>query len=361
LMFFVVKALITVSETLKPSPALTSVGSAVGSIEDQQWYHGMLPREDINRLLKEDGEFLVRVTEPTPSSGMRTVISTRWNGRHYHFIVGHCKGMYYVEKETFPDVVALVEYYHRQKKPLTEATGAKLLSPVKRQKWELRHEWIKLDRQLGEGAFGGVFAGTLTTGFTTRKVAVKVNKGKAVEKEVIEEMCKEAAIMRIFRHPNVVKFYGIAVEREPVMLVMELVEGGSLDIVLRTKKEELTVQDLTNFALGAAKGLEYLHSKNCIHRDVAARNCLVSGKEDVNQRLPIRWIAPEVLETMLYSTKSDVYSFGILLWEIFSEGNVPYGKMTLAEVKTQIRSRQFVFNGKFHVTISDYYAEGVRC
>ncbi|KIH65337.1 hypothetical protein ANCDUO_04342 [Ancylostoma duodenale] len=49
--------------------------------------------------------------------------------------------------------------------------------------------------------------------------------------------------MRRYRHPNVVKFYGVAAEREPVMLVMELVEGGALDAYLQKKKEKITIAD----------------------------------------------------------------------------------------------------------------------
>ncbi|KAK6026442.1 hypothetical protein OSTOST_07601 [Ostertagia ostertagi] len=122
------------------------------------------------------------------------------------------------------------------------------------------------------------------------------------------------------------------------MLVMELVDGGSLDSVLQKSQDDIPLNDLLRYAFGAAKGLEYLHDNDCIHRDVAARNCLVNGGDvkisdfglshslsnrekhyklkDMNQRLPIRWLAPEVLSTATYSTKSDVFSYGVLLWEV---------------------------------------------
>ncbi|KAK5974464.1 Protein kinase domain-containing protein, partial [Trichostrongylus colubriformis] len=60
---------------------------------------------------------------------------------------------------------------------------------------------------------------------------------------------------------------------------MELVDGGSLDSVLRKHKDDIPLGDLVQYAFGAAKGLEYLHENDCIHRDVAARNCLVSGTD----------------------------------------------------------------------------------
>ncbi|KAE9413845.1 hypothetical protein Angca_003729, partial [Angiostrongylus cantonensis] len=114
------------------------------------------------------------------------------------------------------------------------------------------------------------------------------------------------------------------------------------------------------FAYTASKGLEYLHDNACIHRDVAARNCLVDGNEvkiidfglstqlsrhqekykvtDLKQRLPIRWLAPEVMTTATYSTKSDVFSFGVLLWEIYSGGEMPYKGMAAAKVNAQVTS-----------------------
>ncbi|VDM66094.1 unnamed protein product [Strongylus vulgaris] len=52
----------------------------------------------------------------------------------------------------------------------------------------------------------------------------------------------------------------------------------------------------------------------------------------MKQKLPIRWLAPEVLNSGTYSKKSDVYSFGILLWEIYKDAELPYADMTPQEV-----------------------------
>jgi serine/threonine protein kinase len=87
--------------------------------------------------------------------------------------------------------------------------------------------------------------------------------------------------------------------------------GGSLDSYLVKNAPTLTVSKRVQMCFDAAKGLEYLHDKGCIHRDVAARNCLVSGDrvkisdfglsrelkaqgdvyklENLKQKLPIRW------------------------------------------------------------------------
>ncbi|KHJ92355.1 protein tyrosine kinase [Oesophagostomum dentatum] len=290
--------------------------------------------------------------------GLKTVLSSRWNGKNHHFVVNEHNGKVLIEGIEFLNILQMVQYYQREQKPITQSTGALLTMPIPRQKWELHHDSITLGPLLAEGAFGGVYAGVLTVGSRKYQVAVKVNKGNKMTKRAIAEICKEARIMRRYRHPNVVKFFGVAAEREPLMLVMELVDGGALDVYLQKRKTEITVIDRVRFALGAAKGIEYLHANDCIHRDVAARNCLVHDGEvkisdfglsrelsnrakkytikDENQRLPVRWLAPEVLSSGTYSKKSDVFSFGVLLWEIFSDGAMPYSDMTLVEVIAQV-------------------------
>ncbi|KAK6732684.1 hypothetical protein RB195_016825 [Necator americanus] len=329
--------------------------------EDQPWFHGLLPREDINKLLQRNGDYLVRVTEPEPGMGMKTVLSARWKDKNHHFVINENDGKVFIDKEKFSSVLELVNYYVTEQKPITDSTEAVLITPIPKQEWEFKHDWITLGRKLGEGAFGGVYAGILTFRGKKYEVAVKVNKASEVTKKIISEICKEARIMRRYRHPNVVRFYGVAIEHEPVMLVMEMVNGGALDTHLQKQAAIITKRDRLRYSYGASKGLEYLHENDCLHRDVAARNCLVETDgevklsdfglsrelsnrakkyrmKDMRQRLPIRWLAPEVLSSGTYSKKSDVFSFGILLWEIYMDGESPYSDMTVTEVTANVIS-----------------------
>ena len=125
---------------------------------------------------------------------------------------------------------------------------------------------------------------------------------------------KEAEILEQYDHPNIVKLIGIAAEREPIYIVME--PGGDFHSFLRKQGLYTPTAQMLKFAVDAAEGMAYLANKNCIHRDLATRNCLVGendtvlkiasfsrsreeegGMYEVSSRIeevPIRWTAPEV-------------------------------------------------------------------
>ncbi|KHN74182.1 Tyrosine-protein kinase Fps85D [Toxocara canis] len=332
------------------------------ALEDEEYFHGFLPREDLTALLLENGDFLVRLSEPEPGEARQIVLSMMYDKGNPDIELKHIvihtteDGKCQVDKKKYLSVPEMIETHLRTGEPITNAPGTILRRPIIRQPWELSHDDITLVQKIGEGAFGEVHRGKLR--LPTRKyveVAIKIAKTDKMTKEKIKEMMKEARLMRNYNHPNIVKIYGVAVEHEPLMIIMEFITGGALDEYLRKNGKYVDLEEkLANMCAGASWGIEYLHYKNCIHRVIAARNCLYTNRRSVKisdfglsrkgntyqlttaKKLPIRWLSPETLSSGLYTQKSDVYSFGIMVWEIFSNGSEPYEDMGNGEVQQRV-------------------------
>ncbi|KAJ7996417.1 hypothetical protein DPEC_G00236860 [Dallia pectoralis] len=149
---------------------------------------------------------------------------------------------------------------------------------------------------------------------------------------------------------------------------------GSMCEDPETDTWSLDIEDMLNFSFQVAQGMNFLASKNCIHRDVAARNVLLTDgrvakicdfglARDVendsnyvvkgNARLPVKWMAPESIFDCVYTTQSDVWSYGILLWEIFSLGKSPY-----PNVVVDTRFYQMIKDG-CHMSQPDFAPEEI--
>jgi serine/threonine protein kinase len=163
------------------------------------------------------------------------------------------------------------------------------------------------------------------------------------------------------QHPNVVQTFGVSLDGQLPCIVLEFCEGGSLDNRLFDSDVTMTQQQKVELVKGVARGLYHLHTNNIVHRDLAARNVLLNksgtpkisdfgmsrvlkseaekGKTKTNYG-PIRWMAPESLRELQYSTKSDVWSFGIVLFEIVSRSE-PHIDIDPLEVAVKIKNDSY--------------------
>ncbi|CAP24678.1 Protein CBG03859 [Caenorhabditis briggsae] len=331
-----------------------------GPIEKEVYYHGFLPREDVKTVLKSNGEFLIRISEPRKGEQRSFILSVMHNNPPSpdeetwikHFVIKYGENKYFIEKNAFMSVQELVDHHLKTRDSVKDEVY--LLKALPRQSWELDHENIEILRKLGEGAFGEVSMGKLKfrKGGKSVNVAIKQAKLSNLTKDQIKEFMGEARVMRQFGHPHVVRFYGVAATTEPLYMVMELATNGALDSYLK-KNPDLTIEKKNEMILQAAWGLEYLHSKPVMHRDIAARNCLYgdgrvkisdfgltrsghSYQADPNKKAPIRWLAVEVIRQRLFSLKTDVWAYAVMSWEIYNNGVEPYPGMMVAEVAQKV-------------------------
>ncbi|XP_043801801.1 tyrosine-protein kinase Fer isoform X2 [Apis laboriosa] len=316
-------------------------GNGNGGLMEEEWFHGVLPREEVVRLLVTEGDFLVR--ETTRNDECQIVLSVCWDG-HKHFIVQTTpEGHYRFEGPTFPSIQELIRHQWLSGLPVTSRSGAILKTPILRERWELNND---------DGNFGDVYKAQLKTCKT--EVAVKTCK-VTLPDEQKRKFLQEGRILKQYDHPNIVKLIGICVQKQPIMIVMELVPGGSLLTYLRKNTNTITQQEQLRMCKDAAAGMRYLESKYCIHRDLAARNCLVGYESIVKisdfgmsreeeeyivsdgmKQIPIKWTAPEALNFGKYTSLCDVWSYGILMWEIFSKGGNPYSGMSNSQAREKI-------------------------
>lgn len=82
--------------------------------------------------------------------------------------------------------------------------------------------------------------------------------------------------MAEFEHPNILKLIGLALEdvTQLPIIVTEFMAGGDLRTFIANEENTIKMRDLFEFAFDIAKGMNYLHTKKYIHRDLACRNCL---------------------------------------------------------------------------------------
>ncbi|XP_076809101.1 tyrosine-protein kinase Fer-like isoform X2 [Clavelina lepadiformis] len=321
---------------------------------DQRWFHGMIPRQEAMQLIVSNGDFLLR--ESTNSPG-EFVLSGKSENQIRHFKIQKNEQDHYRFESDFYNTVFDLIYEHYSKQiPVTKKTNCLLKNPICKDKWQLTHNDISIDEnnRLGAGNFGTVYRGLLIG--TNQWVAVKTCK-ENVDRSTRDKFLMEARILKEFDHPNIVKLIGVCTDRQPIYIVMELVEGGDLGVYLKKLVSQLYTHHLVGFCRDACAGLAYLEGKKCIHRDVAARNCLVSQtcsikitdfgmsrEEDDGiytasgymKSIPVRWTAPEALNFGQFTSASDVWSFGVLSWEIFAYGKQPYPNMTNLQTRESI-------------------------
>ncbi|CAF4446081.1 unnamed protein product [Rotaria socialis] len=218
-------------------------------------------------------------------------------------------------------------------------------------KFLIDEKYLILGEKLGEGQFGEVYNGKLIANdennnaigsHKLQHVAIKQLRHRQCS--FVQELYNEGERMLSLDHPYIVKIFGLCKHEATVSLVLELCPYGAMNTWLKSNKT-FRMNYILNYMYQVSDGMNYLHEKNIIHRDLALRNILIMSKTickisdfglsrvlgennyyqiGQNRRLPSMWYPPEVLEVPLFHSQIDIWSFGITVWEATSYGQTPY-------------------------------------
>uniref|UniRef100_A0A8C4EB26 Tyrosine-protein kinase n=1 Tax=Dicentrarchus labrax TaxID=13489 RepID=A0A8C4EB26_DICLA len=336
----------------------------------------ILEKCDINWYRDKEGAFVVR---DSSTAGAYTVSlyakSAAGEGgaviKHYHIkeTQGLSKQFYLAEKHLFSSIPDLIEYHKHNAAGLV----ARLRYPVGKQdksapttagfsyeKWEINPSDLTFMKELGSGQFGLVRLGKWRA---QHKVAIKaIREGAMYEEDFIEE----AKVMMKLSHPKLVQLYGVCSQHKPIYIVTEFMEHGCMLNFLRQRRGSFSLGSLLSICLDVCEGMEHLEANGFIHRDLAARNCLVNDSLVVKvsdfgmaryvlddqytsssgAKFPVKWSPPEVFNFCKYSSKSDVWSYGVLMWEVFTEGRMPFEQNQNHEVVTLVTKGHRLYRPK---------------
>ncbi|XP_068856217.1 serine/threonine-protein kinase PAK 3-like, partial [Aphelocoma coerulescens] len=212
---------------------------------------------------------------------------------------------------------------------------------------EPAEKYLELE-QVGQGAFGTVYKGLDRA--TGGEVAIKKMSLRGQNRE---RAVNEILVLKDKKNPNIVSSLDSFLVDEDLWLVMEYMDGGTLqDVVRQTRMAEGEMAAVSRECL---QGLDFLHSNRVIHRDLKSSNILLATDGSVKladfglcaQLSPeqeqcssmvgtAHWMAPEVVTSSPYGPKVDIWSLGIVTIEMV-EGEPPYFEHTAAMARCLIR------------------------
>ncbi len=200
---------------------------------------------------------------------------------------------------------------------------------------------LEIERELGRGGMAAVYAAFDPA--LQRRVAVKVLLPEIAEdRGMADRFLREARTVASLQHPHVVTVYGVRSGEGVQAIVMQFVEGRSLDVIL-AERGRLPVHLAGMLLAQAAEGLQHAHDRGVVHRDVKPANVLIDreGRAVVSDFGIARrehgprttgtgmvvgtwaYMSPEQRSASEITPATDQYAFGVMAFELFT-GQLPF-------------------------------------
>lgn len=203
-------------------------------------------------------------------------------------------------------------------------------------------DYYDMYEDIGQGKFGVVKLGIHKN--TKEKVAIKIIKKESMNEQDIELVKSEIDIMKLCRHPNIVRLLDHFENADYIFIIMECLVGGDLDEYLSKMKFKISEPRAALIMYQLASGIKYLHDYGVLHRDLKPENIMLSDRTDKGiikimdfglskimgplERVAdgfgtLSFVAPEVLIRQPYNKQIDIWSLGVILYYILS-GTLPF-------------------------------------
>ncbi|CAO3688762.1 unnamed protein product [Umbelopsis ramanniana] len=227
-------------------------------------------------------------------------------------------------------------------------------------------EWMK-GSLIGRGTFGDVYLGLSPINgefMAVKQVELPVVNSATEDRKrtMISALEREIALLKDLHHENIVQYLGFQCDEAHFSIFLEYVPGGSVSGLLANIgafKEPL----VRSFVRQILKGLNYLHGRDIIHRDIKGANVLVDQKGGVkisdfgiskkveddmmlvsgasanrpSLQGSVFWMAPEVVKQTQYTRKADIWSLGCMVVEMFTNDH-PFPEFSQMQAMFQIGS-----------------------